>query len=163
MDRLLKDPDRQAQQQALTKRDEELDAADAAKKQGQVDYMRSLGKPADRALEAFRRAGVPLSQLPPELVVAFEHRSDGTFVLKLARELKLNVGPQALLLGTTISGVLMQNEIRHLQGLRAERTAGTSLTSSRVMRLTAQGAELVLETDSPHEAQRRFQTSDVAG
>ena len=80
MDRLLKDADKQAQQREAAQRAEEAEAADQAKKQGQVEYIRSLGKPGERALQAFRAAGVPLGHLPPELVVAFEHRADGTFV-----------------------------------------------------------------------------------
>jgi|GEM_PF-4725678 len=162
MDRLHKDADKQAQQREAAQRAEDVEAADQAKKQGQVEYLRSLGKPGERALQAFRAAGVPLGHLPPELVVAFEHRADGSFVLKLARELKVHIGAQALLLGTTISGVLAQNELRHVQGLRAERAQGNAQTSHRVSRVTVQGTEVVVETDAPGEAQRRFLTAALS-
>jgi hypothetical protein len=44
-----------------------------------------------------------------------------------------------------------------------ERAQGNAQTSHRVSRVTVQGAEVVVETDAPGEAQRRFQTSALQG
>jgi hypothetical protein len=147
-DKILREDARQTQTQALEKSAEQ-DAAELARHQGQrqTDYMRSLGKPAERAKAAFRAAGIPLDRLLPEDIVAFEHKADGSFVLKLARELRVNIGPHSLLLGTTISGILSMQHIRQLSGIGVERTQGNAVHSARAGRLSFLNGELLLETD----------------
>lgn len=147
VDKILREESRQEQKSA--EKAVEQDTDDLTKRQGktQVEYMRSLGKPAERARAAFRAAGVPLDKLLPEDVVSFEHKADGSFVLKLARELKIHIGTQALLLGTTISGILGNHEIRHLMGIATERTHGSAVNTARGSRMTFFQGELVLETE----------------
>ncbi|MCK6575425.1 DUF538 domain-containing protein [Myxococcota bacterium] len=146
VDKLLREDARQTQLQTQDKTADQ-DAADLAKQQGQRKYMQSLGKPAERARAAFRAAGIPLDKLLPEDVVSFEHKADGSFVLKLARELRVNIGPHALLLGTTISGVLSMQHIRQLVGIGVERTQGNNVQTARAGRLSFLNGELLLETD----------------
>lgn len=148
VDKLLREDARQTQTPA--EKALEQDTAELTRKQGQsqVEYMRSVGHPAERAKAAFRAAGVPLDKLLPEDIVAFEHRADGSFVLKLARELKVHIGGQALLLGTTISGILSMQHIRQLMGISTERTHQSAVTTGKVGRLSFLNGELLLETDN---------------
>ncbi len=156
-DRILREDARQDQKATEKVQDfEPTESAGQGKKQ--VEYLRSLGKPSERAQAAFRAAGIPLDKLLPEDVVAFEHRPDGSFVLKLARELQIHIGGQALLLGTTISGVLALHEIRNLQGMSSQRTQGNATSSSRIARLTVQNGELVLDQDAGGQKQSRVKT-----
>lgn len=148
VDKLLREDARQTQTSA--EKALEQDTADLAHRQGQkqVEYMRSMGHPAERAKAAFRAAGIPLDKLLPTDIIAFDHKADGSFVLKLARELKVHIGGQALLLGTTISGILSMQHIRQLMGISTERTNENAVTRGKVGRLSFLNGELLIETDN---------------
>jgi hypothetical protein len=148
VDKILREDARQTQTSA--EKALEQDTADLARRQGQsqVEYMRSMGKPSDRAKAAFRAAGIPLDQILPADIVAFEHKADGSFVLKLARDLKIHIGGQALLLGSTISGILSMQHIRNLRGIGIQKTHENAVTTGKVSHLSFLNGELLLETDN---------------
>lgn len=150
VDKILREDARQSQLQTDKTLDQDL--ADAARKQGQsqVEYMRSMGKPAERAKAAFRAAGIPLDKLLPEDIIAFEHKADGSFVLKLARELTIHIGGTALLLGSTISGILSMQHIRQLRGISVSKSHENAVTTGKVGHLSFLNGELLLDTDNAH-------------
>ncbi len=159
-DRILREESKQTQKSDPVA---DLEAVVQARSvEAQTEYVRSLGKPAERAVAALQSAGIPVSRLLPSEVVSFEHRADGGFILKLARELVVHIGAQALLLGTTVTGIIGQRELRQLSGLRVSGPGGSAGAAGRVHRLTVMGAEVSLKSDESAVGDQRLRTQGLS-
>lgn len=129
----------------------------------QQQYNQSLAKPAVKCRAAFRAAGLPLSKFIPDDVTSFEQKPDGSFTLKLPKEVRIKIGATTLVLTTSIGGKLGAGEMTNVSGIYGEKKVAFITGKGNILDIKRQGDELVVHTDNSMAQEMRLKLADLGG
>ena len=125
----------------------------------QQQYNQSLAKPAEK----FRASGLPLSKFIPDDVTSFEQKPDGSFTLKLPKEVRIKIGATTLVLTTSIGGKLGAGEMTNVSGIYGEKKVAFITGKGNILDIKREGDELVVHTDNSMAQEMRLKLADLGG
>ena len=137
-------------------KDDALTTQDADQAGAQQSYMQGLRSPADRARSAIRASGLPIDHLIPDSAVAFQHKKDGSFTLKLAGEVKIKIDNVTLVLTQSISGKLGSGKMDDVKGIYGVKKVMFFTGRGNILTMAVKGTKFVVTTDNSNAESIEF-------